>query len=77
MTTITHNPNTQRFELTQNGATAYLSYQTAGDKLIFDHTIVPTAIEGQGIGSRLTRHALDWAREQDKQVIPTLSLIHI
>lgn len=75
MSNITHNTAAQRFELTQDGATAYLSYQTAGEKLIFDHTIVPPAIEGQGIGSQLAKHALDYARQNGKKVVPACSFV--
>ncbi|OBX79809.1 acetyltransferase [Moraxella atlantae] len=75
MANITHNTAAQRFELTQDGATAYLSYQVAGDKLIFDHTIVPPAIEGQGIGSQLAKHALDYARQNNKKVVPACSFV--
>lgn len=36
----------------------------------FDSVRVPSALSGQGIAGRLTRHALDWAREQELKVIP-------
>lgn len=75
MSTISHNQQAQRFELQQDGHTAYLSYQDAGDKLIYDHTIVPDALGGQGIGKALTQHALDYAREQGKKVVPTCSFV--
>ena len=75
MTDITHNQQAQRFELKQDGQTAYLSYQPAGDKLIFDHTIVPSALGGQGLGKQLAKHALDYAREQHKKVVPACSFV--
>lgn len=75
MSNITHNEQAQRFEIQQDGQTAYLSYQQAGDKLIYDHTIVPDALGGQGIGKQLAKHALDYAREQGKKVVPTCSFV--
>lgn len=75
MTTIIHNEKNQRFELQQDGQTAYLSYQVAGDKLVYDHTIVPSELGGQGIGSQLVKHALDYARDNGKKVVPTCSFV--
>ena len=72
---ITHNPATQRFETTVDGLTAYLSYQIAGDTLIYDHTIVPTALGGRGIGTALVQFALDYAIAQNKKVVPTCSFV--
>lgn len=74
MTTITHNEKNQRFELQQDGQTAYLSYQVAGDKLVYDHTIVPSELGGQGIGSQLVKHALDYARDNGKR---SCLLVHL
>jgi predicted GNAT family acetyltransferase len=72
---ITHNPQAQRFETTVDGTTAYLSYQVQGDKLVYDHTIVPSAIGGRGIAGALTKHALDYARKQGKKVAPACSYV--
>ncbi|MFW2176737.1 MULTISPECIES: GNAT family N-acetyltransferase [unclassified Moraxella] len=75
MTTITHNEQTQRFEIQKDGHTAYLSYQPQGDTLVYDHTIVPEALGGQGLAKQLTQHALDYAREQGKKVVPACSFV--
>lgn len=75
MSIITHHEVIHRFELRKDGHTAYLSYQDMGDTLIYDHTIVPTALGGQGIGSQLAKYALDYAREQGKKVVPSCSFI--
>ena len=73
---ITHNTTAQRFETTIDGMTAYLSYQVAGDDtLIYDHTIVPSALGGLGIGSALTQVALDYAIEHGNKVVPTCSFV--
>ena len=75
MTDIKHNEQAQRFETTVDDTTAYLSYQVQGDKLVYDHTIVPSAISGRGIAGDLTKHALDYARDQGKKVIPACSYV--
>ncbi len=50
--------------------TAFLSYRHVGGSLTLDHTEVPPELEGRGIASKLTRTALDYAREQGLQVVP-------
>lgn len=75
MSAIIHYEAIHCFELRKDGHTAYLSYQDKGDTLIYDHTIVPTALGGQGIGSQLAKYALDYAREQGKKVVPSCSFI--
>lgn len=72
---IHHNEQSQRFETTVDGTTAYLSYQVQGDKLVYNHTIVPDAIGGRGIAGALTKHALDYARKQGKKVVPACSYV--
>lgn len=72
---ITHNQAANRFETTIDGQTGYISYQDRNDKLVYDHTIVPQQLGGQGIGSVLVKHALDYAREHDKKVVPQCSFV--
>ncbi|GAA0323117.1 GNAT family N-acetyltransferase [Psychrobacter aestuarii] len=67
---ITHNLNKHRFETEVDGTLAYISYQIQGERLVYDHTIVPDAIGGRGIGSALVAHALDYARSENKKVVP-------
>ena len=67
---ITHNKNAHRFETTIDGQTGYISYQERDNTLVYDHTIVPQSLGGQGIGSALVAHALDYARAHDKKVVP-------
>lgn len=72
---ISHNEQAKRFETTIDGHTGYISYQERGNSLIYDHTIVPEALGGRGIGSVLVKHALDYAREHDKKVVPQCSFV--
>lgn len=75
-TIITHNTNTQRFETTIDGITAYLSYKILdNDTLKYDHTIVPEALGGRGIGSALVKHALDYALANNKKIVPACSFV--
>ncbi|WP_159793658.1 GNAT family N-acetyltransferase [Puerhibacterium puerhi] len=45
-------------------------YHPLGDALVFTHTEVDPALEGQGIGSRLVAGALAAAREAGQKVVP-------
>ena len=68
---ITDNPEKHRFEVDLgDGSFAVAEYNLRRGKIIFTHTEVPSAHEGQGIGSALIRFALAAARERDLQVVP-------
>ena len=60
----------QEFELDVDGHRAIAAYQIEGDTIVFTHTLVPKAIEGRGIASKLIRAALDSARDQRLKVVP-------
>ncbi len=73
---IHHDPVRQRFETTIDGITAYLSYvQMTADVWNYNHTLVPPALGGRGLGTLLVRHALDYAAAHDKKVIPSCSFV--
>ena len=72
---ITHNQRANRFETTINGKTGYISYQDEGERLVYDHTIVPSELGGQGVGSALVKHALDYAEAENKKVVPQCSFV--
>jgi predicted GNAT family acetyltransferase len=58
-----------RFELDQDGHTAYLEFETDDRGWItLLHTEVPTALRGRGIGSTLARTALEYARDNNLKV---------
>lgn len=64
---ITHNESANRFETTIDSHTGYISYQDRGNELVYDHTVVPQQLGGRGLGSALVKHALDFARQQEKK----------
>jgi hypothetical protein len=72
---IVHDEQAKRFETSIKGHTGYISYQERDGKLVYDHTIVPQELGGRGVGSGLVKHALDYAREQDKKVVPQCSFV--
>ncbi|WP_225747546.1 N-acetyltransferase [Eikenella sp. Marseille-P7795] len=73
---VTHQPAAQRFELTEHGETAYLSYTLLPDGTYdFRHTVVPPPIGGRGIGTRLVQTALAHARAHGWPVRPSCSFV--
>lgn len=66
---IQNNTEAQRFELQLGAYLAELRYRMNGDQIVYHHTQVPEALAGQGIGSRLAKHALEYARKQGLGVV--------
>src|SRR3954447_2058323 len=68
---IRDNPERHRFEADLgDGSVAVAEYTLPAGKIMFTHTEVPPAHEGQGIGSALIRFALASARQRGLQVVP-------
>lgn len=67
---VTDNAGEGRYELAVDGQTAMLAYHRSGGTIFLTHTEVPEALEGQGIGSRIVKHALDQARAAGEKVAP-------
>lgn len=70
MDTVIDNKAEAEFELTVGGKRAVAAYQMEGGTIVFTHTIVPKAIEGRGVASRLIRGALDQVRDRGLKVVP-------
>lgn len=69
--TVRDNSEGNRFEIDLgDGSFAIAEYTLPAGKIMFTHTEVPEAHEGQGLGTKLIRFALDAARERGLKVIP-------
>ncbi|HET7693538.1 MAG TPA: GNAT family N-acetyltransferase [Gemmatimonadota bacterium] len=69
---IEHN----RFVAQTEHGEATLKYKRAdADTLDFTSTFVPEEARKGGLGERLVLHALDWAAENDFQVLPTCPFV--
>ncbi|SEJ96241.1 hypothetical protein SAMN05518849_12123 [Sphingobium sp. AP50] len=64
-----------RYELSVEGQLAVAAYDRREGALVFTHTQVPAALEGQGVGSRLIGAALADARAQNLKVVPLCEFV--
>jgi uncharacterized protein len=67
---VRDNKALSRFELEENGVTAFANYQLRDGVITISHTETPVAARGQGIASKLVSGALDIARARGLKVIP-------
>lgn len=60
-----------RYSVTINGDEAEMTYSRAGaSRIIIDHTAVPDAMRGLGVGKRLVEAAVRDARIEGFKIIP-------
>lgn len=60
-----------RYVMRADGAEALLTFARVGKtQLIIDHTEVPVALRGQGIGAKLVERAVEDARREGVKVVP-------
>ena len=75
-TEIQHDALAHRFTLDLNGTQAVLDYRELdAQTLDYFRTFVPNALRGGGLASRLTDHALRYAREHGLKIVPTCPFI--
>jgi predicted GNAT family acetyltransferase len=67
---VTDNKQQSRYELAVDGGTAVLQYMERDGALYLTHTEVPPELEGQGIGGRIVKHALEDAKQRGVKVAP-------
>lgn len=68
---ITHAPERSRYEATRDGVVlGFAEYQRTDDLMVFTHTEVDAAAEGQGVASALIKTALDDVRAQGLKALP-------
>ena len=68
---IHDNREHSRYEVLVDGQVAgFAEYRLGNRTIVFTHTVIDPAYEGQGLGSRVVRHALDDARARGLRVRP-------
>jgi predicted GNAT family acetyltransferase len=71
------NPDESRYEGWVDGQLAgFAAYRLQPGRIVFTHTEVDDAYEGQGVGSTIARFALDDVRARgDRRVVPRCPFI--
>jgi predicted GNAT family acetyltransferase len=68
---VVDQPTMRRFEIRLDGKLdGTVGYRLEPGRVLFTHTEVDPAFEGQGLGGKLAAGALDAMRERDLKVVP-------
>ena len=73
MSTVTDNQQRSRFELVEEGLTAFANYRKNGDVVIIPHVESPPALRGKGTAARLMRGIVEKARTDGFKIEPWCS----
>lgn len=75
MPELTDNTAQCRYEMVIDGETAFVTYTLAGDRITLEHTEVPRALAGRGVGSTLAQAVLEDVRRRQLRLIPECAFI--
>ena len=67
-----HEPDRQRFTL-PTMPVSVLDYELGAGRVVFTHTGVPPAHQGQGLAGKLVEAGLQWASGEGLKVVPACS----
>ncbi|MFJ6023389.1 GNAT family N-acetyltransferase [Brevundimonas sp. NPDC092305] len=67
---IRNDTEAHRYELAIGDQMAIVTYNLSDPNLMITETLVPEALEGKGIASRLARHVIDDARGRGLLILP-------
>ena len=70
---VTDNATRGRFELVEDGQTAFADYQRADGRLIISHVETPPALRGGGVAGRLMAGVVAHARADGAKIAPLCS----
>ena len=71
MSAVKDNTAKSRFEIEEDGQTAFADYRLSGDVLVIPHVEAPMALRGKGTAGRLMEGLLDIVRERGLKVVPS------
>jgi predicted GNAT family acetyltransferase len=74
-TTVRNNPARNRYELEVDGHLAVAEYTLAPGIITLNHTEVPAALGGRGVGTTLVRGVLEDVRRQGLKVVVRCSFV--
>ena len=70
---VLNNVSAHRFELHVGESMARLDYRLQSRTIVLVHTEVPPELAGRGVGAKLVKAALEYARESSLTVVPACS----
>lgn len=59
-----------RFEIQNPEGIAFVEFNLFKNGIVFTHTEVPPALEGNGLAGILAKHVLEYAKAQNWEVLP-------
>jgi hypothetical protein len=71
MTDFHDNTTLHRFELVEQGLTAFATYRRDGERVTIPHVEAPVALRGKGTANRLMRAIVEEARSKGFKIAPT------
>lgn len=74
---VQHNPAASRFETKVGTQLAVADYILEDGRMVFTHTYVPTALRGHGIAEKLVRAGLEFAKAENRRVVPQCSYVEV
>lgn len=70
---MTDNKAASRFELIEDGYTAFANYRREDNQLFILHVEAPEALRGRGAASRLMQKIVEIAKAEDTEITPICS----
>lgn len=70
MSDITDNAAAGRFELIEQGLTAYVDYRMTPGRMVIDYVFSPPALRGAGTAGRLMQGVVEAARARSVKITP-------
>ena len=70
MAGVIDNTAESRFELVEQGATAYADYRLTPGRLVIDYVFSPPALRGEGTAGRLMQGVVEAARARSLKITP-------
>ena len=74
---VRDNPAQSRYEMDVEGGVAFATYRADDRTVYVNHTEVPRALRGRGLGDELVRGTLDLIRASGRKVVPRCGFVSI